>query len=81
MAKSYDLTELSFLIIEDNSHMLSIIKTLLKGLGIQKIYEASDAADAFEEFQAAQIDIIANLWHQLPGTHQCIQVSGSRKAM
>ncbi len=58
MAKSYDLTELSFLIIEDNSHMLSIIKTLLKGLGIQKVYEASDAADAFEEFQAAQIDII-----------------------
>lgn len=58
MAKSYDLTELSFLIIEDNSHMLSIIKTMLKGLGIQKIYEATDAADAFEEFQETHIDII-----------------------
>lgn len=56
--KVYDLSELSFLVIDDNAHMISIIKTLLKGFGARKIHEATDAADAFEEFRATHVDII-----------------------
>ena len=58
MAKSYDLSNLTFLILDDNSHMVSIIKTLLKGFGVKRISDASDAADAFEEFRTSAIDII-----------------------
>ncbi len=58
MSKSYDLSELGFLIVDDNSHMISIIKTLLKGFGIHKVYEANDPADAFEEFRTTPIDVI-----------------------
>jgi len=58
MSKSYDLSQLTFLIVDDNSYMVSIIKTLLKGLGAQDIREANDAAEGFEEFQANSIDII-----------------------
>lgn len=58
MNKSYDLTELSFLVVDDNTHMLSIIKTLLKGFGIRRIHEATDAADAFEEIRSAHVDVI-----------------------
>ncbi len=58
MKKSYDLTELSFLVVDDNTHMLSIIKTLLKGFGIRRIHEATDAADAFEEIRATHVDVI-----------------------
>lgn len=56
--KTYDLSELAFLVIDDNTHMISIIKTLLKGFGVRNIHEATDAADAFEEFRATHIDII-----------------------
>ena len=56
--KSYDLAELSFLVVDDNTHMLSIIKTLLKGFGIRRIHEATDAADAFEEIRSTHVDVI-----------------------
>jgi two-component system, chemotaxis family, chemotaxis protein CheY len=58
MKKSYDLSELAFLVVDDNTHMLSIIKTLLKGFGIRRIHEATDAADAFEEIRSTHVDII-----------------------
>jgi len=58
MAKKYDLSKLTFLVIDDNSHMLSIVKTLLKGLGVHNIREANDAADAFEEIQDTHIDVV-----------------------
>jgi CheY-like chemotaxis protein len=58
MKKNYDLTELAFLVVDDNTHMLSIIKTLLKGFGIRRIHEATDAADAFEEIRSTHVDVI-----------------------
>lgn len=58
MAKSYDLSELTFLVVDDNNHMLSIIKTLLKGLGVQNILEASNIASGFEKFRTSHVDII-----------------------
>lgn len=58
MSKKYEFSDLSFLIVDDNAHMISIIKTLLKGFGIHKVCEATDAADAFEEFRTSPIDVI-----------------------
>lgn len=58
MAKKYDLSDLSFLIIDDNNYMLSIVKTLLRGFGVHEIHEAHEAAEAFEEFRNVPIDII-----------------------
>jgi CheY-like chemotaxis protein len=58
MAKRYDVSKLYFLVIEDNNYMRSIIRTLLKGFGVQSISEATDAAEAFEEFRNSQIDVI-----------------------
>ncbi len=58
MAKKYDLSDLSFLLIDDNNYMISIVKTLLRGFGVHEIHEAHDAAEAFEEFRNVPIDII-----------------------
>jgi len=58
MPTSYDISDLSFLVVDDNNYMVSIIKTLLKGFGVQRIAEANDAADAFEEFRTLDIDVI-----------------------
>ena len=58
MGKKYDLSSLSLLVIDDNNYMLSIIKILLKGFGIQHVRDATEAAQAFEEFRAAPTDMI-----------------------
>ncbi len=58
MPRTYDLSHLSFLIVDDNHHMLSIIKTLLRGFGVKSIHDATDAIQAFEAFRSSMIDII-----------------------
>jgi len=58
MSKRYDFSELSILVIDDNTYMRSIVKSLLKGFDVGSIYESADAETAFEIFQNAQIDLI-----------------------
>lgn len=58
MAKKYDLSEMCVLVVDDNSYMISIVKTLLRAFGILKIREATDAAVALEELKTAQVDVI-----------------------
>lgn len=57
IAKS-EITGLNFLVIDDNSMMVSIIKTLLHGFGAHNIYDANDAITGFEELTNSKIDII-----------------------
>ncbi|PCI85136.1 MAG: two-component system response regulator [Hyphomicrobiales bacterium] len=52
------ITNLSFLIIDDNSMMVTILKTLLHGFGVHEIYDANDAISGFEELTSTKIDII-----------------------
>lgn len=58
MTTKRDLSKFSILIIDQNNHMLSIVKVLLKGLGVRNIHVAKDAADAFVTLQNIQIDIL-----------------------
>lgn len=37
------ISKLSFLIVDDNTMMVTIIKTLLHGFGVHEIYDANDA--------------------------------------
>lgn len=54
----YDLSDLVVLIIDDNAHMRTILRTLLRGFGVRKIIEAGNAFDGLEELKAAKIDLI-----------------------
>jgi len=56
--KNINFGALSILEVDDNLHMISIIRTLLKGFGCHKIHEVNDTADAFEEFRTSSIDLI-----------------------
>ncbi|PLX35281.1 MAG: two-component system response regulator [Hyphomicrobiales bacterium] len=58
MAKEYDISKISFLIIDDNRYMRRIVNSALKGFGVSKLFEASDAAEGFELFRTQMIDII-----------------------
>ena len=58
MGKKYDLSSLSLLVIDDNTYMLSIVRTVLKAFGIMEVREATEAAQGFEEFRSAPTDLI-----------------------
>lgn len=53
-----EISKLSFLIIDDNNMMVTIIKTLLHGFGVHEICDANDAVSGFEELTNSKIDII-----------------------
>jgi CheY-like chemotaxis protein len=52
-----DLSKLTFLVVDDNAHMLKIVRTLLNGFGIHKIHEAMSGQDALEILRCESIDI------------------------
>lgn len=52
-----DLNKLSFLIVDDNAHMLKIVRTLLNGFGVTKVYEACAGQEALEVLRNEKIDI------------------------
>jgi two-component system, chemotaxis family, chemotaxis protein CheY len=49
---------ITVLIVDDNTHMRSIIKELLRAVGIQDIKEAADPVDAFELIKTIPIDLV-----------------------
>lgn len=58
MLRKDEIEKLSFLMIDDNQLMLTILRTLLHGLGAHNIYEALDAARGLEELINNKVDII-----------------------
>ncbi len=53
-----DLSRLKVLIVDDNSYMLTILRTLLHGFGIKQIFESRDPAEAFDTVRTDGVDII-----------------------
>jgi len=61
----YDLSNLDVLIVDRNPHMLAIMQTALRELGIARIRETDDPDIAFQMFKEHQADIIFSDW--VPG--------------
>jgi two-component system, chemotaxis family, chemotaxis protein CheY len=55
---SVSLEKVRFLLVDDNVHMLNIVKTILRGFGAVRIFEAKNALEAFHRLQHDSIDII-----------------------
>ncbi|MEM6627036.1 MAG: response regulator [Pseudomonadota bacterium] len=53
-----NMERLRVLIVDDNHHMINIVKTILRGFGIKEFYEARDAAEAFDIVRSESVDII-----------------------
>ncbi len=53
-----DLERLNVLIVDDNKHMVNLIKTILHSLGVRNTREAMDGADAFTELRNFPADIV-----------------------
>jgi two-component system chemotaxis response regulator CheY len=57
-----DFNKLRFLVIEDNTHMRRIIRTLLHGYSAREVFEAEDGAAGLEAFMAHSPDIVITDW-------------------
>jgi two-component system, chemotaxis family, chemotaxis protein CheY len=55
---STSLENMSVLIVDDNAHMIHIVKTILRGFGIKTFFEATDAAEAFDIVRSDGPDVI-----------------------
>ncbi|MFQ5617790.1 MAG: response regulator [Rhodospirillales bacterium] len=60
------LESVSFLIVDPNAFMRSLIKNVLHVFGAEKYIEASDGADAFKAMQNLVPDIIITEWMMDP---------------
>ena len=52
------MENVSFLIVDENSHMVSVLKVLLRAFGVRQIEECYDSAKACDAFQAARPDAV-----------------------
>ncbi|NVK34980.1 MAG: response regulator [Rhodobacteraceae bacterium] len=61
-----DLAGMSFLVMEDSMHMIAILRSILNGFGVRKVYEASDGADGLEVIGEKIPDFILCDWEMSP---------------
>lgn len=52
------LKQLKVLVVDDNLHMSSIVKTILHGFDVKDLFDASTAADAFQIIRGTPIDLV-----------------------
>lgn len=56
--KSSNHLPITVMVVDDNSHMRSLLKELLKSIGVHEIREAADPVDAFEIMRSNAIDVL-----------------------
>ena len=51
------VSELSILIVDDNRHFVSLLRTIVRGFGAKTIYEAPNAVSALETLNTTSVDM------------------------
>lgn len=62
----YDLTRLNILIVDDNRHMRTLVRSILMALGIRNITEAEDGTGALKVMKTIDADIVICDWQMKP---------------
>jgi two-component system chemotaxis response regulator CheY len=62
-------SDLRVLLVDDNTHMRTIVSTILKGLGVREIVEAGDGSHALRQLKTWRADIafVDFLMHPMDG--------------
>ena len=66
MRRRIDLTEVDFLVIEDNPFVRRLLCEVLRTFGARRVREAADPDDAFRHMQVRRPDIILCDWMMSP---------------
>lgn len=64
--KAYDLSQLNFLVVDDNKYMLVLLKEILRALNVRTVQTAEDGADALKILKTYAPDIIITDWSMSP---------------
>ena len=64
--KRLDLSDLSFLIIDDNNYMRKLLRALLSGYGVRHIAEADCVDAGMESLRTTDCDMVLCDW-EMPG--------------
>ncbi|MFP6732937.1 MAG: response regulator [Rhodospirillales bacterium] len=59
---NYNLTQVSVLIVENHPHRSSMLRGILRELGITNVYDASNPEAGFEEFNLQLPDVVLVDW-------------------
>lgn len=59
---NFDLTQLSVLIVGKHLHMSSMLRAILRELGVTNVYDASSPEAGFEEFKINEPDVVLIDW-------------------
>ena len=62
MQKKIDFDQMSFLIVDDNSHMRRLVRSLLHGFGSRQVFEAEDGAGGLEAVETYGPDVMITDW-------------------
>ena len=60
------LETIHVLIVDDNRQMRHLIRSMLWGLGLRRIYQAGDAIEALEIMHSADVDVVLLDWMMQP---------------
>src|ERR1700761_3490576 len=52
------IEHLKVLVVDDNHHMVSIVKTIMRGFGVKEFCDAKNATDAYDLFRTEGFDLI-----------------------
>lgn len=55
---SISLARIKFLVVDDNVHAIDLVKTMLRGFGVDQVAEAQNIAEAKKALKAAPVDIV-----------------------
>ena len=55
---SYNFKELEVLVVDDNRHMRSLIRDLLRAIGISRVVEANDGMSGFQQLRNCEPDVV-----------------------
>lgn len=61
-----DLSAVSVLVIDDNSHMRSLFRAILGGFGVRRIFDAADGAEGFATTLDRKPDVVICDWVMSP---------------
>lgn len=63
---AYDLGKLRFLVVDENPHMLRLLESMLRGLGVSRIMAMRDAEAALDPANIDGVDIVLSDWMLAP---------------
>lgn len=62
MTEEFDISGLSILIVEDNVHFRTLLRSILQALGVEDIEEARDGSEAIEVLKSYPADMVIVDW-------------------